>query len=207
MVRRRNVYIYLNKATTLKKHFLIFFLFIVSNAFCQQSDTIIIKAGHSANSIVLLKPPHADLKKMKNEKFVKNKGHGTYPGRITPSLGDRWVTYKNDRLTLEFSTEVVPWPQEYTYKRKLRSITITKSAKTTEGLVIGKSTKANVIAVYGQPHNLNNHGELISNDPNSSCLMYLDRGIAFHFSELGIITEIDVFPADNFAGGASNYHN
>jgi hypothetical protein len=191
----------------LRKYFLIVFLFIVSYAFCQQPDTLVIKAGHSVDSITLLKRPRADLKKMKNEKFAEDKGHGTYPGRIGPSLGGRWITYKNDRLTLEFYTPVVRWPEEYLYKRRLQSITVTKNAKTTEGLIIGKSTKENVIALYGQPHNLNNHGELISNDPNSRYLMYMDRGISFHFSELGIITEISIFPPDKFAGGASNYRS
>ena len=149
-----------------------------------QTDTLIIKAGQSIDDFLVPTSSKRDARNFKNQKFQKTSGAGIACGTYG-SRRFRSTAYKNETLglTFEFKTSRAPWPFQIFHKKRLDKITITKKAKTVDGLIIGKSSRQNVISIYG----------LLPDWKNESYLSYTDKGIAFRFNDSGTITSIELF--------------
>ncbi|HXP52562.1 MAG TPA: hypothetical protein VN922_21595 [Bacteroidia bacterium] len=151
-------------------------------AFCQQADTVLVKSGVGVDNIVLLKTSRSVVHNFKNKKYDLNEGRGIACG-IGPSQRNRSAEYKNDTigLTFYFSTRWVRWPFHTMSKMRLRKITITKNAKTVSGLIIGKSTRKDVVALLGIPSD------------NGTIEEYKSSGIGFEYNDKGVVSSIEVF--------------
>lgn len=149
-----------------------------------QTDTLKITAGQGVDNVLLKRSSQAQIENLGKGKFSKEQGTGIACG-IHGSRRFKWETYKNDSvgLTFEFKSDLASWPFQIFRKTSLVKITVTKNAKTTDGFVIGKSTRADVIRLYG----------LQAGWKNESYISYADKGIAFDLDGNGIVSAIEIF--------------
>ncbi len=164
---------------------LLIVFFCTSNVIIgRQSDTLLIKPGKGVDNIVVHRSSQEAVKKFKKVTFITSKGTGIACGTFG-SRRFRSAKYKNDSLGLmfEFKTSLVRAPFQIFHKLKLQEIIVSKKGLTDNGLVIGKSTKQDVIALYGLPPNWKNEG----------FIAYYEKGISLSFDDNGIISEIQIF--------------
>ena len=149
-----------------------------------QSDTIAIKAGLGIDNIIIRKSSETTLRNYKNEKFTKDRGTGIACGTYG-SRRDRWIKYqsKSIGLTFELRTSLARWPFQIFHKIRLEKIIVTKTAKTIDGLIVGKSDRLDVMALYGQQPDWR----------DARYISYTNKGIAFRFNDGGTIVEIEIF--------------
>jgi hypothetical protein len=154
-----------------------------------QTDTLKISPGQGVDNIIVEKSSQTDIKNFRKVKFTKDKGTGIACGAFG-SRRFRATKFQNDNLglTFEFKTSLARWPFQIFLRKRLEKITITKTATTANYLVIGKSTREDVINIYG----------LQPDWKNQSYISYTDKGIAFTFGNNGTISSIEIFaPFDN----------
>lgn len=155
------------------------------------NDTILITDGEGIDKIALLHSSERKIKQYKKAMFSVDKEiRGGHPSRPQYQVFCREAIYKNDSLgiTFYFSTSFKKKLFLAFAKLRLKRISVTKNAKTVKGLIIGKSTKQDVIAIY--------KNELGNNDPKGSTFNF--TGITFTFNEKGGIAEIDVFDEEHY---------
>lgn len=159
------------------------------------ADTLKIIAGQGIDNIIIGKSTQKDVKNFKHVKFAKDKGighnYGTWGSH--PSSSSKWVKYQNDSLglTFNFTTFSARRPFFLIFRKmRLCIIKITKNAMTADHLVIGKSTRQDVMSLY----------EPLPDLKDKSSLHFADRGIAFTFDSNGVLIAINIFEPHNYHG-------
>jgi len=144
-----------------------------------QTDTVIINAGHGVDNIVVEKSSQKEVRNFKKIKFIKEKRVGGVCARWK-TIKYREINYVNDSVGLKFKFRTL-------LKRrtnfKLKEITISKKGKTVNGFIIGRSTKEEVVKLYG----------LETDWQKKDYIVYDDYGISFLFDNNGVISEIEIF--------------
>lgn len=158
-------------------------IIVLLSCFCfsiqAQTDTVIINAGRGVDNIVVEKSSQKEVSNFKKIKFIKEKRIGLICGKGRTHKYHA-INYVNDSVGLKFKFRT---SLDIRTNFKLNEITISKKGKTTDGLVIGKSTKEEVVKLYG----------LETDWQKKDYIVYDDNGISFLFDSNGIISEIEIF--------------
>ncbi len=169
----------------MKLYLIIFILLTSLSSLSQTNDKIFIYPNQGIDNIELFKSKPADVEKFKGTIYCKS----IYLTiRCGNSGGKRakFTTYFNDSTGIYFvfrqreKSRILPiWT-----KIKLSYIEITKAINSSDNIVVGKSSKEDVLNYYGPLPKDWNH---------DSYIYFNDKGIGFEFNEENIVTKIKIF--------------
>jgi len=137
-----------------------------------------------------MKTSRETVRHYRNYKFSVEKLSGSACGFYTRTYKTftrrlRIIRYRNDSLgiTFEFKSEFKNRIFKYFHKPRLDMITLTKMPFSTNKITIGKTTRHEIINLYGP---------LPEDRKDEEYMDYELKGIAFTFSENSILTKIEI---------------